>query len=113
MKTIGNISNTQKFLRWWNAKFPLDRWYRQRNAIALGSNEHLDTPIIAMRMEWEEYRMFLELHNKEEVVEAMGTYDPNSDSPLKPRIKDFSNEVLEDFDLGDIIENADGSITFK
>jgi len=89
----------------------MDRWYRSRKDIGIGSEEHLNTSILTIRLEWEEFMLFQKFNNKdEEVVGSTKKYDPASVSPLKRRERVLTDKFI---DQASFTENDDGSITFN
>ena len=108
---IDLVRDARQFLLWWATSFPMDRWYRSRKDIGIGSEEHLNTSILTIRLEWEEFMLFQKFNNKdEEVVGSTKKYDPASVSPLKRRERVLTDKFI---DQASFTENDDGSITFN
>ena len=49
-----NSKDIAEFAANWNINYPIDRWWRQKHNIAFGSEEHLKSSPIFMRIEFEE-----------------------------------------------------------
>jgi hypothetical protein len=49
------IKTIKQLYRVWNSKFPLDKWYRDKYSIPFFSKQHLETNIIAVKMEFIEH----------------------------------------------------------
>jgi hypothetical protein len=42
----------------WNARYPLDRWWRQRHGVSFRSPKHLKVSQLAIHFEFEEEKLF-------------------------------------------------------
>lgn len=54
----------------WNAKFPVDRWYRKKYNIPFNSPKHRECSFIDQLREYTEEKLFLKIQNQSE-------YEPN------------------------------------
>lgn len=61
----------KEFVVEWNLKFPIDKWWRQKNKVAFNTRDHRDVSFIDIRFEYEEEKAYNELMDK-------GRYNPNS-----------------------------------
>ena len=66
-----DIDDVRSFVREWNFKYPIDRWWRAKYNIPFGSPQHLDHPLLDMRIAFEEdclhKRMEQELEQEENI----------------------------------------------
>ena len=89
----------------WNNRFPLDRWWRIKYNIPFMSPAHRESSFINQLIEFEEDKLFLQIHNKNNVEE----YIPGVGDFLKsPKtLKDFAEEAQREIkELLKLEENA-------
>lgn len=82
--------SVKNFVLEWNTKFPIDRWWREKHAVAFNSAQHREVSIIDMRVEWEEDQ----LYNK---IRLDGDYIINSGDIFKKKEIVGDEENLKQF----------------
>lgn len=70
------IKSIQEQVIEWNAKFPLDKWYREKYRIPFMSKQHRESSFYNIRYEWEEEKLFnnLEISETEEYIPNTGNF---------------------------------------
>lgn len=103
------IGDVRSFVKDWNLKYPVDRWWREKYNVPFGSPQHLDFSFLDMRIAFEEAQVFAQLelnhlHEKEEAV----IYRAGRGEWLRPQAKFKSlteNDVDDAFDK--LVNNID------
>lgn len=71
-------NNIREEVLFWNAQFPVDKWWRDKHKIPFMSKLHRDCSFIYQLFEYEEERILTEFFVKEE-----NKYEPNIGEYLK------------------------------
>lgn len=82
--------SVKNFVLEWNTKFPIDRWWREKHAVAFNSAQHREVSIIDMRVEWEEDILYNKIRNEV-------SYEMNKGEFLKEKIAVTEQESLKQF----------------
>lgn len=95
MYDFSNIDDLRSFVKEWNLKYPVDRWWRNKFNIPFGSSQHLDQSVIDMKIAFEEDRLYMdiELSEIENENSKESPYRPGSGNWLKKR--EYSNKLSE------------------
>lgn len=102
MSKFIDISDVRSFVKDWNLKYPIDRWWRDKYNIPFGSPQHLDQSFLDMRIAFEDE--FLHVKSKREYIEDQkkkdGTakYQPGRGCWLKvqPKFKKMTSGDVDD-----------------
>jgi hypothetical protein len=91
-----DIQDVRKFVRQWNNKYPIDRWWRERYNVSFGSELHLNQSLLDMRIAFEE-----EMYFKKMDIESSSKakkYSPGRGDWLskQPKFNKMTNEDVDD-----------------
>lgn len=108
----------RSFVVFWNNKYPLDRWWREKYKIPFGSDQHLSQNIMDMRFDFEEEYLVKKAQIQQEIEELdrkNKKYTPGHGSIfVKKKPKQMSEEevdsAFDNLDVSKIEENDDGTI---
>lgn len=106
------------FVKEWNVRYPIDRWFREKYKIPLNSKKHRSSSILSIRMEFEEdflYDKELKRYLSEKDKEIK-PYIPNrgdwltirkapemSQKQIDQAFDDIDIDSLEELENGDIL----------
>lgn len=102
MQSRSALDNMRSFIYWWNANFPLDRWWRKKYNVAFNSTQHRESCLLDMMFEYEEEKLYLQslISNKKE-----DKYIPGTGNWLKKRVYTMTNSEIKDIYDSIDIEN--------
>ena len=104
----------EPFVVWWNSKFPLDRWWRNKYKIAFNSSAHRTQSPIDIWLEFVEEQLFVRFHNQRKQKE-IDAYQPGRGDWLRAPSYKLTDEEIEDIytkvDINKI--EKDGSILIE
>lgn len=111
MNEFLDINDVRLFVKDWNLKYPVDRWWREKYNIPFGSPQHLDQSLLDMRICFEDdhfhVRIDVEEFNKKQRSEGNGKYQPGRGMWLKKQPK-FTKMTSESIDSAfDRLLNSD------
>jgi len=97
------------FIVRWNQLYPIDRWWREKYKVALNSEQHRNTRIIDMRMEWEEDRFYKQLLYEQQPISQ---YVPGRGVWLKKSTQqqltnDEIDDIYDKISITDIQDESD------
>ncbi len=107
------------FIEQWNARYPIDFWWRRKHKVAFNSNKHRQHSMLDMRIEFEEDRLYEEqvenkvtsMSNKErKYIPGRGMYFYGGNDSVKEKMSE--EDVVDAFEKIDIksIREDDGDI---
>lgn len=104
-----SLDKIKSFMMWWNAVYPIDRWWREKYKVAFNSPQHKAMCFIDMKMEYEEDMLFKGLNSEE------GGYKPGTGDWLKKRrpakmSQRETDELFDRFDPNSVKLTEDGKI---
>lgn len=92
-----NITELRKYVREWNDKFPIDRWWRKKHGIPFGSPRHLDQSLMDMRFEFEEDQFYkkIEIVTYNEEFGKKDNYTPGANDWLRKQANPAKMNKIE------------------
>ena len=93
---------------YWNHMYPIDRWWREKYKVPLNSEQHRQTRIIDMKLEWEEDKFYKQLMAPRKQSE----YEPGRGKWLKKSTrfeltKDEIDDLYDKISITDIQDETD------
>lgn len=102
------------YILWWNNKFPVDRWWREKHNIPFLSPRHKAMSLIDIFIEYEEEVLFANYRNQIQTKQE-DRYVPGSGQILKKRFftqeqieEQFENINLDDYDSPELKQKRHG-----
>lgn len=99
MSSLMNIDDVRLFVKDWNSKYPIDRWWREKYSIPFGSPQHLNQSLLDMRIAFEEDCLHrnLDIEDAEKNDPDRVKYQPGRGAWIKKQPK-FTKMTTEDVD---------------
>lgn len=111
------LQDIKRFVRSWNLRYPIDKWWRLKYNVPFNSPQHNATSLLDMRIEYEEFLLYARIRNYVDIEEGSDAYKPGrgdwldtSNKPVKATKEEIDNISLDDIDL-DALNNGSKSIT--
>ena len=90
------------FVRSWNARYPIDFWWRKKHKIPFNSNIHKEQNLLDMRVEFEEDKMYEKLLLEDIKEKEVSKYKAGNGIRFK---KDAENANISKQEMEDIFDN--------
>lgn len=101
-----NRKNIQMFVRSWNVKYPIDKWWRFKYNVPFNSPQHNAMTLMDMRIEYEESLLFEELLKSQEQDDDLNSvnYNPAVGNWLDTsnRIQKMTREEIDSIEFDNI-----------
>lgn len=94
----------RKFIIWWNSKFPLDYWWRNKHNIPFNSSNHREIDFIDQKIECTEEEIYKEIRDKNNEESDYPSYEESGMwlQPEKQTKEDIESQELSDEEFEDI-----------
>jgi len=99
-----SIDDFKSFVRVWNSKYPIDRWWREKYRVPFNSKSHRSQDLFAMILEYEEDLMYIEIENDIREDYEVATYNSGRGDWLTKR---ESTKKMSDVEVDSLFDNID------
>ena len=110
-----SIQDIQHFILKWNNDYPIDRYWRKKYKVAFNSEQHRNTSLLDMRIEFEEDRLFEKTKEKEDKM----VYTAGTNNYLRKRSRfakvseQEAQDMYDNLDISQFDQTDDKEIVLK
>lgn len=95
-----NYKDVNSFIIYWQNKFPIDRWWREKHNIAFGSKAHRESCFIDQLFEYEEDVLFNEFKSNNKGIQENGNWLKPHELSEKDWLEESRENLKKYYDNG-------------